>query len=224
MNILGPLLFLIYINDIDKVNNSCHSKLYADDTVLYTAHINPITAYNQVQSDLNRLTAWYEENQLTINVNKTKAIIFGTSNMLRRTQLPKLTLNNEETDFVKVFNYIGVKLDDQLNYEHFIKETAKLIAHKMYLFSKIRMYINKRQAITIYKTKNLPYFDYGDILYIGTHQHNLTKLHTLQNMGLRMCIKAEPQLAIARLHNKAGVNYLEQRRKETESHTHENCS
>ena len=211
--ILGPLLFLIYINDIDKVNNSCHSKLYADDTVLYIAHTNPITAYNQVQSDLIRLAAWCDKNQLTINVKKSKSMIFGTSNMLRRTQLPKLTLNDEETDFVKVFNYLGVKLDDQINYEHFIKETAKLIAHKMYLFSEIRKYINKKQAITIYKTKILQYFDYCDILYIGTHQHNLTKLHKLQNMGLRMCIKAEPQLAIARLHNKAGVNCLEQRRK-----------
>ena len=122
-SILGQLLFLIYINDIDKVNNSCHSKLYADDTVLYTAHTNPITAYNQVQSNLNRLAAWCEENQLAIHVN-----------------------------FVKVFNYLGVKLDDQINYEHFIKETAKLIAHKMYLFSKIRKYINKKQAITTYKT------------------------------------------------------------------------
>ena len=82
--------------------NSCHSKLYADDAVLYIAHTNPITAYNQVQSDLIRLAAWCEENQLTINVKKTKSMIFGTSNMLRRTQLPKLTLNNEETDFVKV--------------------------------------------------------------------------------------------------------------------------
>ena len=107
--------------------------MYADDTVFYFSHSNCRTAYNQVQCDLNHLGTWCEENQLTINVRKTKSMICCTKNMMRNITLPKLKINSKNTEFVKAFKYLGVKLDNQLNYGPFLKETASLIAHKIYI-------------------------------------------------------------------------------------------
>ena len=129
-----------------------------------------------------------------------------------KTKLNKLKINSKDTEFVKAFKYLGVKLDNQLNYGPFLKETASLIAHKIYIMSKVRKYINTRQALAIYKSKVLPYFDYGDILYIGAHQQSLGKLQKLQNRGLRICLNAEPRMSVMHLHNKSGINLLEHRR------------
>ena len=211
-SILGPLLFLIYINDINKVSSGCQCKMYADHTVFYFSHSNCRTAYNQVQCDLNHLGTWCEENQLTINIRKTKSMIFCSKNMMRNITLPKLKINSKDTEFVKAFKYLGVKLDNQLNYGPFLKETASLIAHKIYIMSKVRKCINTRQALIIYKSKVLPYFDYGDIFYIGAHQQSLGKLQKLQNRGLRICLNAEPRMSVMHLHNKSGINLLEHRR------------
>ena len=83
-SILGPLLFLLYINDIDQ--DLLHSKvqLYADDTVIYACHEQEEVAHLWVSEDLNLLTKWCGKNQLTININKTKMMTLGTKNMLKK--------------------------------------------------------------------------------------------------------------------------------------------
>ena len=84
-SILGPLIFLLYINDIDSKNGGSKTRLYADDTVLYASHINPKTAAEIVQSALDRLVGWCEKNRLTINVKKTKGMLFGSKNKAHQT-------------------------------------------------------------------------------------------------------------------------------------------
>ena len=77
-SILGPLLFLIYINDITNTITNSNIKLYADDTVIYSSAKTINDAYEILQQDLSSVICWCKLNQLTINVNTTKAILFGT--------------------------------------------------------------------------------------------------------------------------------------------------
>ena len=71
--------------------------------------------------------------------------------------------------FVGDYKYLGVMLDCRLNFEKHADAIGKLVSHKLYLLGKIRSFLTRQMALCIYKTKVLPYFDYGDIFYIDTH-------------------------------------------------------
>ena len=116
-SILGPLLFLLYINDLQDKLSHPNVYLYADDTVIYSTNEDLRLAHYRVQTELNHVLSWCEQNQLTINTKKTKAMVFGTNNMIKRAHQPPIILCNSELQYVTSFNYLGIKLDNKLNYE-----------------------------------------------------------------------------------------------------------
>ena len=80
-SILGPLLFIIYVNSLPN-SVSCKCVMYADDTTLLCSPSNPITLQHELESKFNKISKWLKFNQLTLNVNKTKFMIFGTTHLL----------------------------------------------------------------------------------------------------------------------------------------------
>ena len=70
---------------------------------------------------------------------------------LKNVRLPTISFNNQTIDFVKHYSYLGVRLDNQLNYEAQVKETQRIVMHKLYVFAKIRKFINRNEALTIFK-------------------------------------------------------------------------
>ena len=211
-SILGPLLFLLFINDLDQ--DLLHSKvlLYADDTVLYASHEDEDSAHLWVANDLNLLTNWCYNNQLTVNISKTKVMLFGTRNMLKRGKRKDTFINGTKLQYVSHFNYLGIKLDCSLTFELHAAESLKMVAHKLYLLSRVRKFITTEQAITIYKSKIIPYFDYGDIFPMNITSKTRQKLQRVQNRALRICIEAEGRTNVNALHNTCYVNKLDDRR------------
>ena len=82
-SVLGPLLFLLYINDISSVVKDSKISMYADDTVVYISHSNLDLAIPLIQSDLNRVYTWCNNNKLTINCKKTKVFLFGMRSSIK---------------------------------------------------------------------------------------------------------------------------------------------
>ena len=76
--------------------------------------------------------------------------------MLKMVRHYNMFANGIEIMYVNIFNYLGIKLDNKLDFESHAKECLRLVSHKLYLVSKIRNTLNKDQAITIYKSKILP--------------------------------------------------------------------
>ena len=186
----GPLLFLLYINDLSDVLKSCKVSLYADDTVIYIAHNNVQTALNLLQGDLNNLIEWCTDNKVTINTKKTKYCIYGMrSNVKRSKSLDTvLSLNNNRLDRVSSYKYLGFILDEHLNFNKHISEMCNLVSHKLYLLSRIRKLLTTQACITIFKTMVLSVNEYGDIIYSGTSSGNLDKVDRLFFRGLRICM------------------------------------
>ena len=146
---LGPLLFLIYINDINKHFVNSKIKLFADDTVLYTASITTIDARNDLQIDLDSLDTWCRQHKLSINIGKTKSVLFGTKKINNKITCPNLTIAGETIHFVNEYKYLGIVLDKSLTFSRHIKYVHRLAAHKIYLLSKIRSSINQQTSIRI---------------------------------------------------------------------------
>ena len=116
-------------------------------------------------------------------------MLFGTRHVIKSTPPLNLVLNDEKLQFVEKYKYLGATLDNLLDFELHAKPTFKLVSHKIKIFSKIRGYLNESQAFIVYKTKILPYFDYADILCIGSYQRTLKKLQKQHNRALRICLR-----------------------------------
>ena len=211
-SILGPMLFLLYINDIQDALSNQNVYLYADDTVIFSTDTDLRIAHHNVQHELSSLLHWCNQNKLTINTKKTKVMVFGTNNMLKRAHPPPIRLGNDELMYVPNYSYLGVKLDSKLNFESHALECVRQVSHKIYTLTKIRPLINNTQALCLYKSKILPYFDYGDIFCIRTFARSLSKLQKLQNRALKLCLCKDHLYNTDLLHLEANVPKLDARR------------
>ena len=115
--------------------------------------------------------------------------------------------------FTDNYKYLGVTLDKGLNFQLHVKNVYNLAAHKIYLLGIIRPYLTIESALFVYKTKVLPYIDYGDILYHKTHKQAINKIQRLQNRALGICLKSPARTPSDQVHSTTGVPYLEFRRK-----------
>ena len=111
---LGPLFYIIYANDIINDLNG-QVALYADDTVLYSSAKKTETIERSLQRDMDTLAQWCRNNQLTINTKKTKVMIVGNKKDRERMGEIGLKFEGEEIEIITTYNYLGVKLDQNLS-------------------------------------------------------------------------------------------------------------
>ena len=110
------------------------------------------------------------------------------------------------------YKYLGVYLDTHLTYQPHLNYIIKLMSHKIFLLTKVRSLVDRNTAIQIYKSKILPYVDYGDVLFFNSHKSTLERLQRLQNHALRICINAPPRESTDLLHELCNVPRLHERR------------
>ena len=184
---VGPLMFIIYINDIASILQHRKYQLYADDTVLYTSGENIDSITDNMSSDLSRFEDWCTRNKLTMNVKKTKYVLFGLKSQIKEIRVYNLYISNRLLDRVNSYKYLGITLDACLTYNRHLENCINIASHKVFLLSKVRKYMTFEASLQIYETMILPIMEYRDILYDGGDQKFLTKLQTLQNRCLRIC-------------------------------------
>ena len=181
-SVLGPMLFLIFINDIKSCINNSGYKLYADDTVLYsrcTGEDDNILRTN-IQKDLTTVSSWCNENAIMMNVKKTKSMLFGTRYRLRETQMPEFHVDNRPIECVTSYKYLGTYLDSELTFVKQSNETIKSISYKLYYLGKIKRFLNTDIMLKLYKSYIQPYFDYNDIFLENTIALQYDKMVRLQ--------------------------------------------
>ena len=164
-SIIGPLAFLLYINDISDVFEHCQVLLYADDTVLLNSNFDLGIASSEPQRDLTSMNKWCAQDKLTINTHKTKVMCFGSKNQLKKINKPDILLNGSRLSYVDSFKYLGITLDPQLNYDLYLSNVLQKVTYKSYILRKIRRFIDVGASLQIYKSMILPYIQYGDFLY-----------------------------------------------------------
>ena len=123
-----------------------------------------------------------------------------------------ISLSKTVLEKVCSYKYLGFILDDQLNFNKHVKEMIKLITHKLYLLSRIRKYLTKSACIVIFKTMILSLIEYGDIIYAGTNQSNISKIVNLFYRGLRICDNSSNKVAKEILCKDCHIAPLEVRR------------
>ena len=211
-SILGPLFFLIYINDLKGILNNNSFHLYADDTVIYCMNENIHIAEKELQLVLDKFSKWCKINALTINTSKTKTMVFGSRHKLKNIHKPELLINEEKIQLVPTYKYLGVHLDQTLNFKYHLESLISNITFKLYMFSKIRRFLNEKCAIIVYKTMLIPFYDYCDIVYMYSGLHELQKLDRHHIRGLKICLNNGYLMEENELYIKCNLSKLNARR------------
>ena len=116
---LGPLIFLIFNNDLHKVVENCSAILFADDTTLYISNKNTTSLKWCLEHDLSLLLDWFRANKLTLNLSKTQFLLF-------KTHAKVATFSIEIQDIIikpsNACKFLGIKLDDKVDWTPHINE------------------------------------------------------------------------------------------------------
>ena len=204
-SILGPLLFLVYINDLPKVLTFSNVTMYADDTAIYYSAKDSKMIKQCMQHDLNKLDTWFPvkkpSNRLSLNVKKTKLMIFCSP--ISQCNYNDVTLNvgNQEIDRVNTFKYLGIWLDKHLNFNEHISKLSKKLSQKISMLRRTRPYISKNAAIMLYKALILPHINYCASVWGTTGITNMDKIQKLQNRALRMILLRSHHTSSNDVHN-----------------------
>ena len=127
---LGPLLFLIYINDLPFALKRAKETMHADDTAISFSSNDMEEIDAVVNAELACVEKWLQGNKLSLNVVKTQAMIIGSSQKLRKIYTPMVPIshfqvNGNDIDFVKEIKYLGLMIDENLKWESNVKYTQK---------------------------------------------------------------------------------------------------
>ena len=168
-SILGPLLFIIYINSLPSaIPENVKTFLYADDTALVASGADLHSVSESLNVAITSASSWFHNHRLSLHVSKTKSMCFGTQGKLNITGGDlNISLNNDPIDAVTKFKYLGITLDRHLSFDLHIDSLCRKVIAKMKMMGRVRQYISERLAIQMYTTLILPDFDYGDTIYGG---------------------------------------------------------
>ena len=213
--VLGPLLFIFYMNDIFSRVHRSRLTLFADDCVIYFSSNIWNNIYDTLQLDLNNVSSWLLENGLCLNTAKTKALIIGSRSKLNSIKDPTLfMINNCQIDYINQYDYLGTIFDSEMSLLPLYKRTIKIVSNKIFLLRKIRKYIDYNTAISIYKQTILPMFDYSGFLLMSLTKGQQSELQTMQNDVLRFAknVRIKDMIFRIDLHKEAKLLSLCQRR------------
>ena len=159
-SVLGPLLFLIYINDLPLHVKHSDIDLFADDTTVHKASSSLSAVENDLNSDIVEIKNWCDENQMLINEKKTKCILIGTRQRLSRLECQKLTINvnNIPIDCVDNEKLLGVRIDNSLQYTKHVDDVCRSLASKLALLKRIKLYLPLQYRKLYYNAYVLPHY------------------------------------------------------------------
>lgn len=188
---LGPLLFLLYINDLPKIHRHCKSLLFADDTAVYLSGNNKAELEFKLQEDATLTGEWCRQNQLTLNAGKSQLVIYANKHREKLYNNFKLSINKTNIKQVASYKYLGSLLDSRLNGALQYNRLVGSLAVKLRTFRKIRPLLSTNTALKIYNTMIIPIFDYNDLIYEFLTEKLKKKLQSTQNRALRIVYHTE---------------------------------
>ena len=180
-SILGPLLFIIYTNDLHNSTKYFKFILYADDTTLF----NPLCNYNydndclQINNELNKIFEWLCVNKLSLNVKKTQFMIFHSTKRSIQKK-PDLFINNIPIEHTDEFNFLGITINSVLDWKPHINKISIKISRAIGIMNKLKKILPSYILKTIYDSLIQCHINYG-ILAWGYYTNNIFKLQKKSN-------------------------------------------
>ena len=195
-SILGPLLYLIYVNDIGF---SCNGKIlsFADDTTIVVSDSNIDQLYNRANLLINNLFEWFCSNRLSLNANKTKYIVIRPTSL--RGDLSKKDIFIVNTKLSRIGNdcdeksakFLGILFDEHLTWKKHLSHINKKISWALFSIKQVKNVLPKQCLRTLYFSLIHPHLSYGILVWGNTTQSALRQTILLQKRAIRVINNAK---------------------------------
>ena len=197
-SILGPLLFLLYINDLPDSLDNTTPCLYADDTQIFSSAKDSVELIFNLNNDLNKISQWLTSNKLQHHSTKTKLMYVGSKHNLHKINddFPVM-LNGKRIPRVHSISCLGVTLDETLSWDEHIETICKKVGAGVGTLKRIKPYIPANMLQSIYSALIQPYFDYCSPLWDICNKTLKDKLQKFQNRAARIIAGASYEIRSA---------------------------
>ena len=189
-SVLGPLLFITYINNVDAViSPNSDVNMFADDIALYRV-IKTTADYNHLQQDIDSISACIQQKDLRFNTNKCKTM-FISKKKFKSIPPPQLTLDGTILKRVKCYKYLGITLTSDLSWTPHIanccNKTRRLIG---LLYRRFQQNSCPTTLLRLYCSFIRPHLEYASIVWNPCQKGDIAKLENVQKFALRVCLKS----------------------------------
>ena len=185
-SVLGPILYLIYVNELPNISNHFSTCLFADDTTLIFENSNKYELFKQCDLGVNLFFSWCCANRLSINISKTNVMLF--SNILNTSDMADIYMNNIKIEYVSSTRFLGVIMDDKLRFNLRINEISKNIG----VLFKLRQYVPNNTLLSVYRSIIECYNNYCNLIFGNTCSTHIFPLIIAQKKAVRIVANQPP--------------------------------
>ena len=172
-SILGPLLFLLYINDIvENINSSI--RLFADDTSLYIIVDDPIQAAEQLNSDLEKVNRWAKQWLVTLNPGKSEYILF--SRKVNKPYHPPVLMDQKQINEVTSHKHLGIIFSSDCTWHEHLEQIKTKAWARINVMRKLKFKLDRKSLQTIYFSFIRPLIEYADVVWNNCTQYEVNEL------------------------------------------------
>ena len=190
-SILGPTLFLLFINDLPIFLNHCFADFFADDATFHTHNKNIDTVENHIVDDFGKTKQWSKRNNLPINYSKTTCMAAGTKKRLALSRKLEIKVDGICIENVSKQKLMGIYIDENLNWSAHIDYLCSNISSKISLLRQLSQYVPQHVQKLFYQSYIMPLIDYGSVVWGSTSTYNLDRILKLQKRAARIILKAD---------------------------------
>jgi hypothetical protein len=188
-SILGPLLFVVFFNDIVDSIQHAHITMYADDAVIYYAHKDVREIEKCLDDEFERTAEYLNTNELILNLNKgkTESLLFGTGKRLNNVKKPfEVKFQSNVINNVGEYKYLGNVVDSTLTLRNDFDKKYRKASNRVQLLQKLRPYLTKSASMVIYNSMIVPLLTYCGIINLNTNRTQQTKFLSIERRSARV--------------------------------------
>lgn len=194
-SVLGPLLFLLYINDLPRATKFFTS-LFADDTGFLLSATNILDLMNKANNELAKASVWFQANELTLNLSKTKYMIFRNKNMNIDQHNIQLKSDNVILERIgndcktKYYKFVGIRLDEFIAWDQHIDFVASKLSCACYALNQVKHILPLHIRKTVYNSLVRSHLEYGILAWGFATNKRMKKIVKMQKKAVRNVTKS----------------------------------
>ena len=185
-SVLGPLLFILYINDICYVSKLLQLILFADDTNLFRSSDNLQNLCNEIGTELCKLNIWFKVNKLSLNVAKANFIVFSGR---KKAENARIAIENNDIERVSYTNFLGVMIDEKLTWKQHITNLKVKLSKCIAVLYKCKRDLETASLRILYCSFFLPYLNYCCEVWGTSYKCTTYCITILQKRAIRLVCK-----------------------------------
>ena len=190
-SILGPKLFILYVNDMCNISKILKFVLFADDTNIFCSGHDAMQLSRDLSNELDKLSVWFAVNKLILNVSKTNFMVFGNSK--QRNTILQVSIKNSKIKRVYVTKFLGILIDDRLNWKEHISLICSKLSKCIAIIYKPKHLSDKDSLVMLYDSLFVPYLSYCSEIWGNTYKTNINCVYVLQKKVLRIVCNVDYQ-------------------------------